>query len=54
MTIFILTAGGLSSLAAGCRGTKSLGRLHCFITAALIGWQELRNVMRPSELTAKL
>ena len=45
MTIFILAAGGLGSVLAAWGGALSIWvALTASITAALIGWQELRNV----------
>ena len=45
MTIFILAAGGLGAVFAAWGGGLSLWvALTASITAALIGWQELRNV----------
>jgi len=45
MTILILTAGGLGAVLAAWGGGLSLWvALTASITAALIGWQELRNV----------
>ena len=45
MTIFILTAGGLGSvLATGIGGLSLWVALTASITAALIGWQELRDI----------
>jgi len=45
MTIFILTAGGLGAvLATGVGGLSIWVALTASITAALIGWQELRDI----------
>jgi len=45
MTIYILAAGGLGSVLAAWGGSLSIWvALTASITAALIGWQELRNV----------
>jgi len=45
MTIFVLTVGGLGAVFAAWGGSLSIWvALTASITAALIGWQELRNV----------